>query len=324
MPLQFNIPQQPGAFYNNPLSGNDLHSKELVESTEMIHMEKAGMLFQNWCFEGFRLANNTLNQEQPTTYGIKNDIDAVKLYFNRKGHSTINYQQLSKNFSLRGGQHNMLYTAELDSRMSHIDNQSNMFSLQITRACFLDLIGEGNIRLDGFTDQVVNGSAALFSNEWLPMNVGIERCIDDMLHCRFTGDMKKLYLRSKAIELFLLFVQATAAKKDGKDGFVTNSADRDKLHFVRDYLVEHYAQPLSLSGLSKLSGLNEFKLKKGFRELFNSSVMDFLISYRLEQARELLRNTTKNISEVAYETGYSSPSYFSKAFKKKYGASPKN
>ncbi|WP_315820947.1 hypothetical protein [Paraflavitalea speifideaquila] len=34
--------------------------------------------------------------------------------------------------------------------------------------------------------------------------------------------------------------------------------------------------------------------------------MDFLISYRLEQARELLRNTSKNINEVAYETGYSS------------------
>ncbi len=220
------------------------------------------MIFQNWCFEGFRLANNTLTQEQPTTYAIKNDIDAVKLYFNRKGHSKIKYQQLAKSFSLWGGQHNMLYTSQLDSQLSHIDNQSNMFSLQISRDCFLNLIEEGSITLDPFTNQVVNGSAALFSNEWLPMNAGIERCIDDILQCPFAGDMKKLYLRSKTVELFILFIQASAGKQDGKDRFVTNSSDRDKLYFVRDYLVAHYAQPVSLTGLSKLSGLNEFKLKR--------------------------------------------------------------
>jgi len=52
--------------------------------------------------------------------------------------------------------------------------------------------------------------------------------------------------------------------------------------------------------------------------------MDFLINYRLERARELLLNLGKNISEIAYATGYASPVYFGKAFGRKYGSSPKD
>lgn len=322
MPLQFSSLQQT-TFYRNPISGNDLNSKELVESNEVIRLEKANITFQNWCFDGFRLASNVLGQQQETTYAIRNDIDAVKIYFNRKGHSHIRYEQLSKSFSIRGGQYNMLYTAELDSRLSHIDNQSAMFSLQITRECFLNLIGEGGITLDPFTNKVAGKQPALFANEWLPINIAIEKCIDDITQCQFAGDMKKLYLRSKAVELFILFVQASTRRPDTRGKFVKTAADREKLYFARDYLISNYADPVSLSDLVKVTGLNEFKLKNGFRELFDTSVMDFLINYRLEQARELLMNTTKNISEIAYETGYSSPSYFSKAFKKKYGAGPK-
>lgn len=323
MPLQFNNLQQQTTFYRNPISGIDLNSKELVESNETISLDKASMTFQNWCFDGFRLAYNVLGQEQETTYAIRNDIDAVKIYFNRKGHSHIRYEQLSKSFSIRGGQYNMLYTAELDSRLSHIDNQSAMFSLQITRECFLNLIEEGRILLDPFTNKVAGQQPALFANEWLPINTAIEKCIDDIVLCPFAGEMKRLYLRSKAVELFILFVQASSRRSGAKETIIRNAADRERLYFARDYLISNYADPVSLSELSKVTGLNEFKLKNGFRELFDSSVMDFLINFRLEQARELLTNTTKNISEIAYETGYSSPSYFSKAFKKKYGVNPK-
>ena len=55
MPVLFNSLQQQTTFYRNSISGNDLNSAELVESTEAIGMEHAGMTFQNWCFEGFRL-----------------------------------------------------------------------------------------------------------------------------------------------------------------------------------------------------------------------------------------------------------------------------
>lgn len=323
MPLLFNSDGQHSTFYRNPISADDLNSTVLVESRDAIPLDSAGMTFQNWCFEGFRLAYNVLGQTKETTYDIKNDIDAVKIYFNRRGRTRIDYRQLSTNFSLRSGQCNMLYSAELDSRMSHIDNHSEMFSLQITRECFLDLVGEGGIALGPFADEAAGRQPALFSSQWLPMSAAMERCIGEILNCPFDRGMKKIYLRSKAVELFVLFAHCGAVRPAEKYVVGKNPADREKLYFARDYLVQHYSSPNSLSGLAKVAGLNEFKLKKGFKELFNSTVMDYLINYRLEQARDLLLNTGKNVAEVAYETGYASPEYFGKAFKKKYGFSPK-
>ncbi|HMH23017.1 MAG TPA: AraC family transcriptional regulator [Puia sp.] len=352
MPLLFNRDQQT-TFYRNPISLHDLNSSVLVESHDTIRLDHAGMTFQNWCFGGFRLAYSVLGQQQETSYDIRNDIDAVKIYFNRSGRTRIDYHQLSKTFSLRGGQCNMLYSAELDSRMSHVDNHSEMFSLQITREGFLGLIGEGDDGLDRFIGKTVGRQAALYSDTWFPMNAAMEKCIDEVLHCPFERDMKTIYLRSKALELFVLFAhsganmpEAVAAGSQRNVGpkplfglkpqsgteLLSGTkkisgrkleSEKERLYFVKDHLIQNYANPNSLSALAKVSGLNEFKLKKGFRELFKTSVMDFLISYRLEMARDLLLNTGKNISEVAYETGYASPAYFGKAFKKKYGVSPK-
>jgi AraC-like DNA-binding protein len=50
----------------------------------------------------------------------------------------------------------------------------------------------------------------------------------------------------------------------------------------------------------------------------------FLRDYRLNKAFELLEKQRSNISEIAYQTGFSSPAYFSKCFHKKYGILPSN
>ncbi|HVI46400.1 MAG TPA: AraC family transcriptional regulator [Chitinophaga sp.] len=322
MPLVFSHQHQPTSFYNNAITLDAFNSKGLTESYETIRMEHAGMTFRNWCFDGHRMAFSVFSQQSATSYEIKNDLDAVKIYFNKQGHTNISYYQLNRQYALRRGQFNMLYSAELDSCMSHVDNTSEMFSLQVTRDCFFDFIDEGNIAMGSFADMAAGGRPALFSEHWLPMTPAIERCIDDVLNCPFAHDVKKLYLRAKATELLVLFATAASEKTIHPAFFVKRNTDRDKLYAVKNFIEENYTQPLSLTNLSKQHGLNEFKLKNGFRELFGSSVIDYLISCRLEQARVLLLNTGKQISEIAFETGYSSPAYFSKAYKKKFGVSP--
>ena len=176
--------------------------------------------------------------------------------------------------------------------------------------------------MDQFGGKLVRNQSALVSPDWFTITTAMDKCISDILFCPFRQDMKKIYLRSKAIELLVLFAHTVDEKKEAGPR-MTTPAETEKLHFAREWLIQNYANPNSLAGLSKISGLNEFKLKQGFRSLFNSSAIDFLINYRLEKAHELLLNTRKTISEVAYETGYTSPAYFGKAFKKKYGYSPR-
>ena len=99
--------------------------------------------------------------------------------------------------------------------------------------------------------------------------------------------------------------------------------DQERLLFARDYLIQHLHLPPSLPELARIAGLNEFKLKNGFKELFGQPVFAYLAEYRLQEAQAQLLEGRKTASELAFELGYSSLQHFSTAFKKKFGVSPR-
>lgn len=319
MSLVFHHPGSPTPIYQNPISDKDLNSAELVESLHQINAGKVSMQFSNWCFDGFRLAYNKLQQQQHTIYDVSNHIDAVKIYFNKRGRMNIHYQQLNSKSNVGSGQFNMLYANELNSTLSHIDDQSEMFSLQFTRECFEQLREDGYRLPDQFTTQVSRGTASLFSQQWQHMNTAMDTCIDQMIHCNFAPSLKKIYLHSKSTELMVLIAHSLSESPVQKE---VTATDKEKLYFVRDYLLTHFSEDISLASLAKQAGLNEFALKKGFKTMFNSPVIDFLINHRLEMAKEQLLNTALPVNEIAYRAGFNSAGYFGKAFRKRFGINP--
>ena len=74
--------------------------------------------------------------------------------------------------------------------------------------------------------------------------------------------------------------------------------------------------------LSQLVGLNDYKLKAGFREYFGNTVFGCLHDYRMQEAKRLLETKKINIKQVARSVGYTSETSFSSAFRKKFGVSP--
>ncbi|NML20840.1 helix-turn-helix transcriptional regulator [Pseudoflavitalea sp. G-6-1-2] len=319
MSLVFRHSSSPNPIYQNSISDKDLNSAELVESLHQIDAGKVSMQFSNWCFGGFRLAYNKLQQQQNTIYDVSNHIDAVKIYFNKRGRMNIHYQQLNSQSMVGSGQFNILYANQLNSRLSHFGDQSEMFSLQFTRECFQQLREDGYNLPDQFTAKVSSGAPSLLTQQWQQMNTAMDSCIDQMIHCNFAPSLKKIYLHSKSIELMVLIAHSLSESRTHKEIAAT---DKEKLYFVRDYLLTHFAEDISLSLLAKQAGLNEFALKKGFKALFNSPVIDFLISHRLEMAKEQLLNTALPVNEIAYQAGFGSAGYFGKAFRKKFGVNP--
>lgn len=105
--------------------------------------------------------------------------------------------------------------------------------------------------------------------------------------------------------------------------YIKKEYDRERILFARDYLVRHIENPPSLPELARLAGINEFKLKNGFKEIFDQPVFAWLADFRLEAARAELIKGNRTITEIAFELGYSSPQHFSAAFKKKYGVPPR-
>lgn len=95
-----------------------------------------------------------------------------------------------------------------------------------------------------------------------------------------------------------------------------------KIYALTDYIKENISNGLSVNKLTEESGLNAKKLQEGFQLLHSQSVNVYIRGLKLKIASEQLKNTDLSISEIVYNIGFSSRSYFSKIFFEQYGILP--
>jgi AraC-like DNA-binding protein len=99
-------------------------------------------------------------------------------------------------------------------------------------------------------------------------------------------------------------------------------ADRQKLQEVKRLIEQNFLQEHTLTSLCRQSCLNEFKLKKGFRTLFGTRVIEYVRRLRMEYAQELLRDSHTTVGEASARVGYRYPNHFSTAYKRHFGVTP--
>ncbi|MRI02588.1 helix-turn-helix domain-containing protein [Kriegella sp. EG-1] len=113
--------------------------------------------------------------------------------------------------------------------------------------------------------------------------------------------------------------------KEFKNKMPSTSLLRSELKMVRkmaNAIIKDPSKDYSLELLATKTGLSQAKLQEGFKLLYARTVTEYIRHIRLEAARDYIRTTDMNISQVVYTIGFSSRSYFSKIFKRKYGISP--
>lgn len=141
----------------------------------------------------------------------------------------------------------------------------------------------------------------------------------------YQGILQELYLESKILELIYSFFPVDISSKNLADNkvLILSSDDIKSLERAKQLLLSDLTNPPSLKMLAHQCALNEFKLKKGFKQLFGTTVYGFLHDYRLESAKDLLLQNEISIQEAANRVGYTSMGYFSKIFREKYGFFPR-
>ncbi|NDJ17468.1 helix-turn-helix transcriptional regulator [Myxacorys almedinensis] len=156
------------------------------------------------------------------------------------------------------------------------------------------------------------------------LNPAIERVLWEILRCPFQGWHKRMFLEGKALEFVSLVLEQEQAIHGSLP--VTKrmqAGTRDRLYYARELLLQNLHQPLTLEQLAQQAQLNESTLKKGFKQEFGMTVFDYLLEYRLEQARQMLERGTMQVSEAMMAVGLRNRSYFATAFRKKFGQNPK-
>ena len=151
------------------------------------------------------------------------------------------------------------------------------------------------------------------------MNVAIHQ----ILNCPYRGVLKRLYLESKALELTVHKLAQVVSPECGvKNSSALRPDDIERIHEARDILIRDVENPPSLLELARQVGVNEKKLNLGFRQVFGTTVFDYLRTYRLEKAKQLLNEGKMNVTEVAFGVGYLHHSTFSRSFARHFGISP--
>lgn len=148
--------------------------------------------------------------------------------------------------------------------------------------------------------------------------------LHQLLHCPYNGKFGRTY--KDALIRLLLVEQLVAFRQDRQATSVLDAKltrrDVETLHELRTHLEAHYLEDLSLDKIAREFGLNTFKLKYGFRKLFDTSVMRFVDDARMAHARRLLLDGGHEPFDVAEQIGYAHYANFSAAFKRKFGQSP--
>jgi AraC family transcriptional regulator, transcriptional activator of the genes for pyochelin and ferripyochelin receptors len=145
-----------------------------------------------------------------------------------------------------------------------------------------------------------------------------------ILQCPYQGAIKQMYLEGKVLELAALqFTQFAEDDSTYQHSLHLKLDEIDRLYQARDILINQLDHPPSILSLARQVGLNDFKLKQGFNQIFGTTVFGYLRDYRLEQARLLLAQNQLSVQQVARAIGYSHSGYFARAFKQKFGISPK-
>lgn len=248
--------------------------------------------------------------------------DMVELHFSLLGNGSVYNNITHREYRFEPSMQNMVYMPHLDGISDFAQKNCRFFEIHFTKERFLSLVSECGGALQRFADDIAAGRYAQLSEQSLPISFAMHSCIYEIMNCPFTNGLKLLFLQSKCIELLVMQAEAYAQSIARKKQSVLKSAhDKECIYRAKEYLLQHADAPPSLSELAKVCGTNEFKLKNGFRELFQNSVFGYLYEYRLSQAKELLLSGIP-IKQVAIELGYSSVQHFCTAFKKKYGATP--
>ncbi|MCD4725101.1 MAG: response regulator, partial [Bacteroidales bacterium] len=138
-------------------------------------------------------------------------------------------------------------------------------------------------------------------------------------------DKKELLVRiEKMIALRkLLHEKFSAAKYELKSSLSPDNIEdlflKKAIHFIENNIDDSDFGSLQLA---RSISMSESQLYRKLKALTGKSTALFIRSIRLQKAKELLKTTTLNVSEVAYETGFSDPAWFSRAFKEEFGESP--
>jgi len=275
-------------------------------------------------YPGTHIAMHEVDVLQSVNVQTLDAPQTVSLFFVENGSLVSKANKQAREWQISSLQHNLLYSAySTDATFFQQQKNLRLTIISFTPQRFTEITdGVGKIT-DHLNNQIAKGNSSSLSQQRnLRINLPMMRLFRDLRDSSLHPGARKLQVESKVLELLALQCDQLARETNETNGHKLTPGDIQKLNEVRDYLLNDLSYSPALAELSRHSGLNMFKLKAGFKQLFNQTIFGFLRERRLEHALGQLTNRDKALTDIAYEAGFASLAHFSDAFRRKYGSPP--
>jgi len=202
--------------------------------------------------------------------------------------------------------------------------KQQILHLHMTLPFFRSLVKQGGAVLPLEMQEILKGGSPIEFIYIRPMTPDIQTVVYQLLNTSSNAFPWPLYLEGKSLELLSLHLAALGLDPcRSSRGQFLNTDEKQKILKARDLLVSDLQSPPSLEKLSKMTCMTPAKLQAGFKQAYGKSVFDYFREYRMQKAMQLLDETRTNVSQTAWQVGYTNVSHFSEAFKKRFGILPK-
>ncbi|WP_353124015.1 helix-turn-helix transcriptional regulator [Dysgonomonas capnocytophagoides] len=306
---------------------NKIKQEPVKERTEIIdnspdYKNIRGNISQT-IINGISIDRANLLQKDTFSIPVDKDEEHIEIYFELIGHKQYRTNNSKYNIEIHEGRYSFFYIPHIDGILSFKpqNNYKKSIGIELSRDFLLRLLN-GDLKILGaFGEKILNKEPGYFAQN-TTISQPMMAILKDVMECQLTGILKKIFIESKVIELILLVIQqGENVSQNYLSPFLTKD-DIDKIYHVREIVSQKIDNPYSIRELSRISGLNEFKLKKGFREVFDTTIFKYLMEERMHYSKQLIIESDKNISEVSATVGYKNPTHFTVAFKRYYGYLP--
>lgn len=126
----------------------------------------------------------------------------------------------------------------------------------------------------------------------------------------------ELMIKSYVYRLLAILIRNHVAKIVTKEEYEKNVNDLERLVKVFNYIEKNYTEKIPVEDLCSMTGLSSFYFCRLFKKVTGKTTHEYINTFRINKAENLLKNTGMNITEIAMATGFNDINYFSRMFKK--------
>jgi AraC family transcriptional regulator, transcriptional activator of the genes for pyochelin and ferripyochelin receptors len=272
--------------------------------------------------DAFCISENTMLTDTETApWVLYSDTSLVEMNFMLEGHILQTREGLVDRNHYRKGHHNILFSPfTMETNQLLGSGAHRIFSVYALPEKMMELFAGYLEEMAPFAEKLAKGEPFVLHAPVQGLTNELKYFFDSFWARTLPLNVGRLYFESRVMELLAnqchLLLEAPIRQP------VIGKADLEKIYHTRDIILRNLCSPPSLAELSGQVCLNEFKLKKYFRQVFGLSVFALVQEERLKRAKQLIFEGEKNISAIAYELGYAHPQHFQRAFKQRFGVTP--